>query len=95
MIAAERRHHAAEHELAQARAVLERADMLGDGPERRPVRAPVEGRVLRVLQESEAVVASSLTSSRAVVSTASSAVTSSVPFLCRFGGCSLSRQDFM
>ena len=39
---------------------------------------------------SEAVVASSLTS-RAVVSTASSAV----PFLCRFGGCSLSRQDVM
>lgn len=58
MIAAERRHHAAEHELAQARAVLERADVLGDGPERRPVRSPVEGRVLRVLQESEAVVAS-------------------------------------
>jgi HlyD family secretion protein len=56
-VAANRRFHAAEHELAQARAVLERADILGDGPERRPIRAPLSGRVLRLLQESEAVVA--------------------------------------
>lgn len=56
-LAADRRQHAAEHELGLARAVLERPALSENGPERRPVRAPVAGRVLRVLQESEAVVA--------------------------------------
>lgn len=58
MLAAERRRHAAEHELDQARALLIANHGLENGPERREVRAPVAGRVLRVLQESEAVVAS-------------------------------------
>ncbi|MBR0673329.1 efflux RND transporter periplasmic adaptor subunit [Neoroseomonas soli] len=58
MLAAERRRHAAEHELDQARALLASVDAAEEGgPERREVRAPVAGRVLRVLQESEAVVA--------------------------------------
>jgi HlyD family secretion protein len=57
MLAAERRRHAAEHELDQARAMLQFADAPEGGPERQEVRAPVAGRVLRVLQESEAVVA--------------------------------------
>lgn len=55
--AAERRRHAAEHELALAQAVLRRAGTGGGTPERQEVRAAVAGRVLRVLQESEAVVA--------------------------------------
>ncbi|PWS35881.1 efflux transporter periplasmic adaptor subunit [Falsiroseomonas bella] len=58
MLAAERRRHAAEHEVDQARAVLAAVDATENGEERREVRAPVAGRVLRVLQESEAVVAS-------------------------------------
>lgn len=58
MLAAERRRHAAEHELDQARALMITNHGLENGPERREVRAPVAGRVLRVLQESEAVVAS-------------------------------------
>lgn len=58
MLAAERRRHAAEHELDQARALLATADATENGPERHEVRAPIGGRVLRVLQESEAVVAS-------------------------------------
>ncbi len=58
MLAAERRRHAAEHELDQARAVLATAEAQANGTERYGVRAPVAGRVLRVLQESEAVVAS-------------------------------------
>ncbi|MBU8541427.1 efflux RND transporter periplasmic adaptor subunit [Falsiroseomonas tokyonensis] len=57
MLAAERSRHAAEHELDQARALLASADVPPDFPERHEVRAPVAGRVLRVLQESEAVVA--------------------------------------
>ncbi len=58
MLAAEHRRHAAEHEVAQARAVLAAANAAENGPERHEVRAPAAGRVLRVLQESEAVVAS-------------------------------------
>ncbi|WP_431303080.1 efflux RND transporter periplasmic adaptor subunit [Sediminicoccus sp. BL-A-41-H5] len=58
MLVAERRRHAAEHELDQARAFLASADAPVDGPERHEVRAPIAARVLRVLQESEAVVAS-------------------------------------
>ena len=58
MLVAERRRHAAEHELDQARALLASADAPAGGPERHEVRAPVAARVLRVLQESEAVVAS-------------------------------------
>ena len=58
MLAAERRRHAAEHELDQARALLSANHASENGPERRAVRAPVAGRVLRVLQESEAIVAS-------------------------------------
>jgi HlyD family secretion protein len=57
LVAAERRRHAAAHELAQARAVLASADGAEPPRERRELRAPVAGRVLRVLQESEAVVA--------------------------------------
>lgn len=51
---------AAEHNLAQARAALMRARELPDGALRGamlPVISPVNGRVLRVLQQSEAVVA--------------------------------------
>lgn len=58
MLVAERRRHAAEHELDQARALLASADAPAGGAERHEVRAPVAARVLRVLQESEAVVAS-------------------------------------
>lgn len=58
MLAAERRRHAAEHELDQARALLSANHTTENGPERRVLRAPVSGRVLRVLQESEAIVAS-------------------------------------
>jgi HlyD family secretion protein len=51
---------AAEYNLAQARAALLRARELPDGALRAaalPVISPIDGRVLRVLQESEAVVA--------------------------------------
>ncbi len=58
ILAAERRRHAAEHELDQARALLAAADAPESGPERHEVRAPIAGRVLRVAQESEAVVGS-------------------------------------
>lgn len=58
MLAAEQRRHAAEHELDQARALLVATEAPGNGPEHQEVRAPVAGRVLRVMQESEAVVAS-------------------------------------
>ena len=58
MVAAERRRHAAGHDLDQARAVLAATDMPANGRERFELRAPVSGRVLRVFQESEAVVAS-------------------------------------
>lgn len=52
--------HAAEHDVAQARAALARvgkAAPAGRADERWEIRSPVSGRVLRVLQESEAVVA--------------------------------------
>lgn len=54
--AAELRHHAAGHDLAQARALLARYS--GTEPvDRWEVTAPVAGRVLKVAQESEATVA--------------------------------------
>jgi len=53
--AAERRRHAAEHLLEQARAALKRSGESG-GDETFPVTSPIDGRVLRVIQESEAVV---------------------------------------
>jgi HlyD family secretion protein len=58
MLAAERRRHAVEHELDQARALLVATEAPENGPEQHEVRAPTAGRVLRVMQESEAVVAS-------------------------------------
>ncbi|WP_198375144.1 efflux RND transporter periplasmic adaptor subunit [Neoroseomonas rubea] len=58
MLVAERRRHAAAHELDQARALLAATEAQENGPERLEVRAPVGGRVLRVMQESEAVIAS-------------------------------------
>ena len=56
MLAAERRRHAAEHELDQARALLQSVNGSEPARERLELRAPITGRVLRVLQESEAVV---------------------------------------
>ncbi|QFU16509.1 efflux RND transporter periplasmic adaptor subunit [Microvirga thermotolerans] len=53
--AARFRKHAAEHDLGQARALLRRYDDSEPG-ERWEVAAPVRGRVLRVLQESETIV---------------------------------------
>lgn len=58
MLAAERRRHAAERELDQARALLVAIEAPENGPDRHEVRAPVARRVLRVMQGSEAVVAS-------------------------------------
>jgi len=52
--------HAAEHDLAQARAALARARSFADGHApgtEWEIRSPVAGRVLRVLKESETVVA--------------------------------------
>ncbi len=49
--------HATEHQLALARAALARARSGERGGERWEIRSPVAGRVLRVAQESEAVVA--------------------------------------
>jgi HlyD family secretion protein len=54
--AAELRHHAAEHALAQARTALKRSGETGEGAERFPVSSPIDGRVLKVIQESESVV---------------------------------------
>jgi len=54
--AAERRFHAAEHELAQARAALQGSDPAREAREHRSIRSPAAGRVLRVMQESEVVV---------------------------------------
>lgn len=54
--AAEQRRHAAEHALAQARAALKRSSQNG-GTERFPVSSPINGRVLKVVQKSEAAVA--------------------------------------
>ncbi len=57
--AAEFQDHAAEHELAQAKALLARYQDGTDAPiERWTIAAPVSGVVLRVLQESEKVVLS-------------------------------------
>jgi HlyD family secretion protein len=53
--AAERRRHAAEHILEQARAALKRSGENGAG-EDFPVTSPINGRVLRIIQQSEAVV---------------------------------------
>lgn len=53
--AAERRRHAAEHLLEQARAALKRSGESG-ADETFAVTSPIDGRVLRVIQESEAVV---------------------------------------
>jgi HlyD family secretion protein len=55
--AAELQHHAAEHELDQARALLARYSEGADGPrEAWNVTAPVSGHVLKVTQESETIV---------------------------------------
>ena len=54
--AAEFLNHAAEHELAQARALLARYAAGGDASEAWNVTAPVSGLVLRVAQESETIV---------------------------------------
>jgi HlyD family secretion protein len=54
-VAAELRHHAAEHTLDQARAALKRSGE-DEGAERFPVSSPIDGRVLKVIQESESVV---------------------------------------
>jgi len=53
--AAELRRHAAAHALDQARAALKRSGEI-EGAERFPVSSPIDGRVLKVIQESEAVV---------------------------------------
>ena len=53
--AAELRRHAAEHTLEQARAALKRSGE-NEGVERFLVSSPIDGRVLKVIQESEAVV---------------------------------------
>ena len=45
--------HAAEHEVAVARAALLAGDTSREGSQAWPVRSPVAGRVLRILQESE------------------------------------------
>ncbi len=56
VIATERRWHAATHVLEQARAALKSADN-SDSDESYPVLSPIDGRVLRVVQESESVLA--------------------------------------
>ncbi len=53
--AAELRHHAAEHALDQARTALKLSGE-NEGTERFPVSSPIDGRVLKVIQESESVV---------------------------------------
>jgi HlyD family secretion protein len=53
--ASELRRHAAEHALDQARAALARSGE-SEGTERFAVSSPIDGRVLKVIQESEAVV---------------------------------------
>lgn len=55
LIATERRWHAAAHVLEQARAALKTADNYEPG-ESYPVLSPINGRVLRIVQESENVV---------------------------------------
>src|SRR5690606_6400421 len=56
VVASERRWHAATHVLEQARAALKTADS-SESAESYPVLSPIDGRVLRVIQESENVVA--------------------------------------
>jgi HlyD family secretion protein len=56
VIATERRWHAATHVLEQARAALKSADNSGSD-ESYPVLSPISGRVLKLLQQSESVVA--------------------------------------
>jgi HlyD family secretion protein len=53
--ASELRRHAAEHALQQARAALTRSGE-NEGTERFAVSSPIDGRVLKVIQESEAMV---------------------------------------
>lgn len=53
--AAELRRHASEHDVAQARALLSRYND-ADAVDRWDVTSPVDGRVLKILQESEATV---------------------------------------
>jgi HlyD family secretion protein len=53
--AAALRQHAAEHALDQARAALARSGE-NEGPERFPVSSPIDGRILKVIQQSEATV---------------------------------------
>ena len=53
--AAALRLHAAEHTLDQARAALKRSGE-NEGAEQFPVSSPIDGRVLKVIQESEAVI---------------------------------------
>jgi len=55
LAAAERHRHAAEHVLAQARAALKRSSQNGT-TERLPVSSPINGQILKVVQESEAAV---------------------------------------
>ncbi|MFM7084113.1 MAG: efflux RND transporter periplasmic adaptor subunit [Hyphomicrobium sp.] len=55
VFAAERRRHAAEHLLEQSKAALQRTGE-GKTDETFPVTSPIDGRVLRVIQKSEAVV---------------------------------------
>ena len=57
MEAARFAHHVAEHEVELARAALIADDVAREGVAAWPVRSPVGGRVLRVLQKSEAPVA--------------------------------------
>jgi HlyD family secretion protein len=57
LVAADRRRHATEHTLEQARAALKRGAEAGSD-ERFPVSAPIDGRILKIIQESEGVVAS-------------------------------------
>jgi HlyD family secretion protein len=56
MTAADRRRHAAEHALEQARAAA-KAITEPDTPERFVVASPIDGRILRIMQESEGTVA--------------------------------------
>jgi HlyD family secretion protein len=56
VVASEQRRHVAEHTLLQARAALARSGEAGQG-ERFTVLAPIDGRVLRLSQDSEAAVA--------------------------------------
>jgi HlyD family secretion protein len=55
LAAADRRRHAAEHALDEARAALKRSGE-SETAESFPVTSPVEGRVLKIVQESEGVV---------------------------------------